>query len=305
MSSPNSSRENEFGDQTVEVAVSRDGLGQLAVAQQACLVVLAGPRIGQRVTLQSKSLTIGRGSKNRLIFDVDSVSRNHASIEWTGSAHSVKDLGSTNGTFVNERRVTERVLGDGDRIQLGKVLLKHISSGNIEGAYHAEIQRLTRFDGLTGVANRRHFDEVLESEVALAGESLKPLSCIVFDLDHFKQVNDQHGHPAGDSVLRQVAEVVGGVTGPELFLARVGGEEFVVLCPGVSHAAACELAERIRRAVEQRRIEFDGVHIRATVSAGVAEISSMNPGDGQALFLAADQRLYAAKSAGRNRVCGG
>ncbi|MDX2051171.1 MAG: GGDEF domain-containing protein [Polyangiaceae bacterium] len=293
----------DFGDQTVETTISRDALGQVTFAQQACLVVLAGPRIGQRVALAGKALSIGRGSKNRLIFDADSVSRQHASIEWTGAAHQVKDLGSTNGTFVNERRVIDCVLKDSDRVQLGKVLLKYISSGNIESVYHAEIQRLTRFDGLTGVPNRRHFDEVLESEFTQLAEHQRPLSVVVFDLDHFKQVNDKHGHPAGDSVLRQVAERVAKVLGSELFLARTGGEEFAVVCPGMPVELAGEVAERIRACVEAERYMFDGTAIPMTVSLGVAAASSLNPPNIPALLGEADRRLYVAKSHGRNRVC--
>ncbi len=239
---PISPPSTDFGDQTVEVEVARNPQGQLGFVQQACLVVLAGPRIGQRVALQSKPLTIGRGSKAKLIFDADSVSRLHSSIEWSGGRHRVKDLGSTNGTFVNETRINEHVLEDGDRIQLGRVLLKYISGGNIENAYHAEIQRLTPFDGLTGVGNRRQFDEALAQEVAVFTEHMRPLSLILFDLDHFKQVNDKYGHPAGDSVLRQVAEVVNQTVGPELLLTRTGGEEFAVLCAGVTEVAAQEIA---------------------------------------------------------------
>jgi len=302
---PSSHPSTDFGDQTVEVVVARNPHGQLEFVQQACLVVLAGPRIGQRVALQSKPLTIGRGSKSKLIFDADSVSRRHSSIEWSGGRHRVKDLGSTNGTFVNETRINEHVLEDGDRIQLGRVLLKYISGSNIENAYHAEIQRLTHFDGLTGVGNRRHFDEALAQEVAVFSEHMRPLSLILFDLDHFKQVNDKYGHPAGDSVLRQVAEVVSQTMGPELLLARTGGEEFAVLCAGVTEGAAQEIAESIRLAVEQARFIFDGTHIPTTLSLGVAEMARARVPDGKSLFSAADARLYAAKSAGRNCVRAG
>jgi diguanylate cyclase (GGDEF)-like protein len=290
---------------TVELTVSRESTGALrfVLPQHAILVVLAGPRIGHRVVLSEQPLEIGRGTGAGLQLDADSVSRRHARIEWTGRTHKLIDLGSTNGTFVNEARIRERELADGDRPQIGKVLLKYIAGGNVEGAYHEEVQRLMRFDGLTGVHNKSHFEESLNAALWRTRGAPAPVSLIVFDLDHFKAVNDTHGHTAGDAVLRQAAAVVAQQVSPEQLFARVGGEEFAVLCPGAVLGSAHQTAERIRSAVEAAAFAFEGITIPITVSLGCAERAAGSEESPQSLFERADAQLYAAKSAGRNRVC--
>src|SRR5690606_947685 len=151
----------DFYDSTVEVTVSRDMTGFMRVAeqQQAMLLVLSGARIGHRILLGESELSIGRGSACGLILDADSVSRQHATIEWAGGKHRLVDKGSTNGTFVNHHRISERVLHDGDQVQIGKALLKYLAGGNIEAVYHEEFQRLMHHDGLTGARTKASFDE--------------------------------------------------------------------------------------------------------------------------------------------------
>jgi two-component system cell cycle response regulator len=165
--------DDELYESTLEVTISRDMRSLIRVAgqQQALLLVLSGPRLGNRTVLSDAPIEIGRGSTSGLVLDADSVSRRHAKIEPAGSGHQLTDLGSTNGTYVNGLRVKEHVLKDGDRVQIGKALLKYLAGGNIEGAYHEEVQRLMLFDALTGVYNKRHFDESLR--VALSKLSLR------------------------------------------------------------------------------------------------------------------------------------
>lgn len=297
--------EDEFCDTTVEVTVTRDLAGQLRVASphQACLVVIAGPRLGQRIQLGKGVVIIGRGSNSAVLLDSDSVSRQHARIEWTGSHHKLVDLNSTNGTYVNEVRIFDHVMNDGDRVQVGKALLKYISGGNIESQYHEEIQRLTRYDGLTGVHNKRHFEETLETELMLARGQPRDLALVLFDLDHFKQVNDTWGHTAGDAVLRQVAEIAARQTDPEQqILGRVGGEEFALLWPGADLSQGRALADRIREAVARAPLSFGGNEIPITVSLGVAERGAQSSEPGRDFYQRADAKLYEAKAAGRNCV---
>jgi diguanylate cyclase (GGDEF)-like protein len=294
--------DQDLYETTVEVTVTRDSTGQVRLTslQQAYLVVISGPRLGYRTALGEQPITIGRGTSCGFMLDLDSVSRQHARVEWNGAMHRIVDLGSTNGTFVNEARVGERALQDGDRVGIGKVLLKYLSGKNIEAAYHEEIQRLMRYDGLTGVFNKRHFEEALRAAMTPA-KSASRAALIVFDLDHFKNVNDTWGHTAGDAVLRQVATIVVGQLSDPQLMGRVGGEEFAVLWTGADAARAHDLAERIRRAVETASFNFDGTAIPITVSLGVAETRS---GDtAEAFFERADARLYEAKRSGRNRVC--
>jgi two-component system cell cycle response regulator len=295
--------DEELFESTLEVTISRDmrSLIRVATTQQALLLVLSGPRLGTRTLLSDTPVEIGRGSNAGLVLDADSVSRRHAKIEPQGAAHRLLDLGSTNGTYVNSLRVKDHILKDGDRVQIGKALLKYIAGGNIEGAYHEEVQRLMRFDALTGVHNKRHFDENLR--IATSSGHAGSVSLIVLDIDHFKRVNDTYGHMAGDAVLCATAEVVKKTTSPDYLFARVGGEEFAVLCPNTSLAAAKVCAERIRLAVYGNLPTFEEKSLPVTVSLGVAEFKAGSDESAEALYGRADEKLYRAKDSGRNRVC--
>ena len=167
---------------------------------------------------------------------------------------------------------------------------------------HSEQQRkLTSCDHLTEIANRRTFFEVAELEIERWRRSPRPLSMIVFDADLFKTINDRYGHPAGDAVLRDFARAMTEQFRPVDTVSRIGGEEFAVLLPSTSLEHAHLAAERVRAAVERRRVEVDGVAIAYTVSGGVA---SMDGGTGglDEWMKRADRALYAAKAAGRNRI---
>jgi diguanylate cyclase (GGDEF)-like protein len=290
-------------ESTLEVTISRDmgTLIRVAAEQRALLLVLSGTRLGHRLVLGDAPIDIGRGSGAALILDADSVSRKHARIERFGGGHKIVDQGSTNGTYVNGQRIKEQILKDGDRIGIGKALLKYLAGGNIEGAYHEEVQRLMRFDPLTNIFNKRHFDESLRLSVFTAAGSAKPLSLIVFDLDHFKKVNDTYGHMAGDAVLCGATGAVQGVLGQSEVFGRVGGEEFAVLCDGQGLREALGRAELIRQVVSRQPYAFEEKKLSATVSVGVAELAAGE--EAEALFDRADAQLYAAKGAGRNRVC--
>ena len=289
-------------ESTLEVTISRDmgTLIRVAAEQRALLLVLSGTRLGHRLVLGDAVVDIGRGSAAGLILDADSISRKHARIERFGGGHKIVDLGSTNGTYVNGARVKEQILKDGDRIGIGKALLKYLAGGNIEGAYHEEVQRLMRFDPLTNISNKRHFDESLRLSVFTAAGAAKPLSLIVFDLDHFKKVNDTYGHMAGDAVLCGATAAVQTILSPTELFGRVGGEEFAVVCEDADLQSALERAEAIRRAVSREPYAFEEKRLPVTVSAGVAQLADAEEAEG--LFDRADAQLYAAKGAGRNCV---
>src|SRR5204862_6793913 len=121
--------------------------------------------------------------------------------------YHVTDLGSTNGTFVNNVPRADSPLADGDYLRIGNCIYRFLASGNLEAEYHEEIYRLTVLDGLTGVPNRRFFEEFVERQVVRAVRHKRPLALALMDIDHFKQVNDRMGHLAGDLTLRQVAAV--------------------------------------------------------------------------------------------------
>jgi diguanylate cyclase (GGDEF)-like protein len=297
-------KDEDFYDSTVEVTVSRDmsGFMQVAQKQQAMLLVLSGARIGHRALLGDAELTIGRGTSCELILDADSVSRQHAMVEYRDGNHCLLDKGSTNGTFVNHHRIRERILIDGDQIQIGKALLKYLAGGNIEAVYHEEFQRLMHHDGLTGARTKASFDEAYRVSLMTQRSQPKPVSLIVFDIDHFKKVNDTHGHTAGDAVLQQLAGIVRDVLAERYLFGRLGGEEFGLLLEGEPLATAQEFAETLRVRVEHAAFRFEDTPISMTISLGVAERQPGAEESADQFFERADQLLYAAKEAGRNCV---
>lgn len=286
------------GDDT---RVSTTG-GQVQGPKEASLVQIYGPTLGQRYPIEKQVLTIGRDESCDIVLDNDNVSRAHGRVTTDGPEVRYEDLGSTNGTLINDREVTSMVLRSGDLLKIGSVMLKFLSGGSAEALYHEEIYRLTIHDGLTAVPNRRHFDDFLERELARAARYERPLALMLFDIDHFKKVNDDFGHLAGDYVLRRLAGILHKMIRREELLARYGGEEFAIVMPEAPLQKAKTFGEKIRATVEETEFEFDGRKIDVTTSVGVSCLTKEMTRD---RFIAeADQALYRAKETGRNRVCG-
>ncbi|MCP3164043.1 diguanylate cyclase [Myxococcus qinghaiensis] len=286
--------------ETVVTVISK--ISDRPVNLDAALVVIYGLDLGRKFDLTGEETLIGRSSKCDIQIDQESVSRNHAAIANTREGVRIRDAGSTNGTFINDELVEgERELRNGDLVKIGRTIFKYIAGGNIEAAYHDEIYRLTTMDGLTQIYNRRYFDEQLDREISRSRRYERVLSLVLVDIDHFKKVNDKFGHLAGDSVLKQLASTVRTRIRREDVFARYGGEEFAILLPEVALVGARQLSEKVRRLVEKQRFEFDRQPIPVTISLGVAVLDPHHrePGD---LVRAADEKLFEAKSGGRNRV---
>jgi two-component system cell cycle response regulator len=249
-------------------------------------------------------IEIGRSPSAEISLpEVLSISRAHARLEHQGNHVVVEDLGSTNGTYVNDRLIPKsHQLRSGDRFQVGAVHFKFLHELDVENAYHLAIYDLVMRDGLTEIYNKRKYDEELEREVARALRYGRPLTLVLFDLDHFKAVNDTYGHLCGDYVLKQVADRVRETLRAEQVFARVGGEEFVVLCPETGTENGELLAEKLRDRIESEPVEYAGFQVPVTCSFGIAELSA-EMRDGSALYDAADRALYDAKQGGRNMVC--
>jgi diguanylate cyclase (GGDEF)-like protein len=266
---------------------------------QPCLVVIAGNELGQRIDLDDANVVIGRAETSRLFINSDLVSRHHATIARVANRYVIKDEGSTNGTFVNEQRISQpRPLDDGDTVKIGRTVLKYTESP-VEVQYLEHVMGLATKDSLTELPNKRRFDEFFPAEIARCQQAGLPLSLILFDIDHFKAVNDTHGHPAGDAVLRGVGIVAGGCLRAGDFLARVGGEEFALLLPEPL-AAAVGRAETVRRAIQRGAIPIAGKEIRVTVSLGVAELARGETRE--AVYQRSDALLYQSKKTGRNKT---
>lgn len=268
---------------------------------EAALVVIYGMDLGRKYDLTKPQFTIGRSSKCDIQIDQESISRTHAVIVNDGKKVMVRDLGSTNGTYVNDRQVDQYEVKNGDFIKIGRTIFKFIAGGNIESEYHEEIYRLTTVDGLTQVFNKRYFTENVDREISRAHRYGRALTLIMFDIDHFKQINDSFGHLAGDHVLKQLASAVKTKIRREDVFARYGGEEFAILLPELNLKGALTTAEKIRKLVEEHEFVFEDEVIPVTVSLGCAAVTKDTP-DTSALIKAADDKLYAAKHAGRNRV---
>ena len=270
----------------------------------ATLTVLKGPELGAVFQLGRGSNIIGRAPDAEVRIAVDGVSRTHAKITEQHGRYWIEDLGSTNGTQLRGANIAGSTeLRDGDRISLGgTVVLRFAREGELEQRLREELYSLATRDPMTRAYNRSFFEERLGMEWPWAERHSASCALLAIDLDHFKEVNDTHGHPAGDSVLRQVVDTMFDAIREEDLLARVGGEEFVVLCRSTSRAAARVLAERIRERVAADRCDWRGRSIAMTVSIGVAaseEEGIRSPDD---LRKRADEQLYAAKHAGRNCV---
>ena len=162
--------------------------------------------------------------------------------------------------------------------------------------------RLANQDALTGAANRRAVLEALESQLSKAQRQRTPLALLMLDIDHFKRVNDQYGHLAGDQVLRHFVHVVRQRLRAQDFLGRYGGEEFLLLLPDTDLAGAQQLAQQLCQAVQAAPCDWQGQTIAVTVSVGIAGAGTSQQADGETLLQAADQALYRAKDKGRNRV---
>jgi diguanylate cyclase (GGDEF)-like protein len=268
----------------------------------ACVIVIYGPDLGKRLQLGTAPFEIGRASGSDLFLDQESISRHHARVTFDGSQYWVLDLNSTNGTFVNDELVREQRMCDGDQIRVGRSILKFMTGENIEVHYHEEIYRLMTVDGLTQAHNRRYFDEALEREFNRSKRYERALSLILFDIDHFKRVNDTHGHLAGDGALRQIAGAVRPRLRAQDIFARTGGEEFGILLPEIPLEGARATAAKVRGIVEATPLKHDQEVIHCTVSLGVALLT--DEASPEALYQRADERLYEAKQAGRNRVAG-
>ncbi|MFP2897027.1 diguanylate cyclase [Corallococcus sp. 4LFB] len=271
---------------------------------ECCLVQIHGPELGKKYVLEETEFTIGRDQHNHIVVDLDNVSRRHARIWGRQGKMFVEDLQSTNGTYLNDREVLQaQPLRSGDLVKVGGSIFKFLDGDNIETQYHETIYTLTIADGLTGINNKRYFLEYLEREMGRSHRYQRTLSLMMFDIDHFKQINDVHGHLAGDHVLREMAQSIKRLVRREQCFARYGGEEFAVVMPEDGPDKARVFAEKIRKLVEDKRFVFEDKDIPVTISIGVAEVAPEMSEPAQFIKVA-DANLYKAKKTGRNRVVG-
>ena len=288
------------------------GSDPVAGAQSAAplllyLIVVRGGIPGTMLRLGQKSSSLGRSAENTFQVHDSTVSRRHAviSIDAAGTAW-LTDLGSTNGTFVNGRRIalqTPVQVGDGSRIQLGSsTLLKYLKLDPCEEGFQRDLYERSVRDNLTGLYNRGYFLSQIGPLAELNSTCELGLALILVDIDHFKRINDIHGHDVGDLILREVADVLRESTRAEDLVARYGGEEFILALPSCSLEQATERAERIRSRLSSRLVDASRARVGVTASLGLSFAPAGRVRDVAALITAADEALYVAKRSGRNRV---
>lgn len=283
----------------------------LGLKDEWALIRYVGAPIGEVIHLHGERLQIGRSSDNDISLPEPEVSRRHALISLVvgpdgALAVEIEDQGSTNGTYVNGKKVKTtrgRVpLHHGDVVRVGGHAFKLKRLDELERHYHQVVLAQTTVDPLTAVSNRATVLGYLERHFELAKRYKRPLTIILVDLDHFKEVNDSFGHATGDRVLQQFGAILGGRLRGSDQAGRIGGEEFLVVLPETQSSDGLNVAEDLRKAIQNETLEAaDGSEFRVTISLGVAQIQDSD-GTGGALLARADVALYRAKGLGRNRV---
>jgi diguanylate cyclase (GGDEF)-like protein len=295
-------------DSDYEIKTRVTGLEELKVKHsgEGCLVVIHAPTqadLGRRHVLDKATTTIGRGRDNDIVLPSDCVSRRHSRLERRGEDFFVTDLASTNGTYVNDesKSVKERQLKRGDQLKVGDTIFKYLAGSDVELQYHEIIFRMAVTDGLTNLSNRKQLDTLLNEEIPRARRHGRELSVLMLDIDHFKTINDMHGHLTGDYVLRGLAAILQKRLRPNDRLGRYGGEEFCAILPETPLASAATIGEELRSLVEAHVFVTEKERIRITISVGAGSLR-----EGMALedlYRGADEMLYEAKRTGRNKVC--
>lgn len=279
---------------------------QKAKEQPACLILIRGNPQGHRFFITADEMVIGREPSSDISIPDPSISRRHARIVRGPNGVTIEDLGSSNGTSINGKKIEAGTVVDltkEDLIKLGNSIVKYLPAGEIEIIFYGNLNQAANSDPLTKCFNKGYFLEAIEAEVKRARAFLTPLSLLFFDLDHFKKVNDTHGHEAGDLVLKEFSNLIRGMSllSQKDIFARYGGEEFCLLMPGTTLAMAERHADTIRAKVQAHAFVYEGKRIPVTSSLGVSELRS-DMESASDLIKSADKALYQSKEGGRNRV---
>lgn len=297
---------SEDKNATVVITDIRKALASLdeeAKQKPACLLVVGGDLNGSIFNLHPGETVVGRNPDCSISLDFHGVSRRHFTINANEMEVILTDLGSANGTYLNDKKVeSPTVLKKGDVIKIGAIAMKFIPKGDPERLTYDKLLEEAHTDGLTKCYNKMYFNNHLELEVKKSKVTGKPLTLIIFDLDHFKKLNDNFGHDAGDFVLKEKARLIreNGIRQGDIF-ARYGGEEFCILLPNTNLKQGFEIAERLRKLVEKHEFIYDGKRLPVTASIGVADYRQ-GVNNGTDLFKRADSAVYKSKEGGRNQV---
>jgi len=286
----------------VDFRTPRRGTGE----KRPSLMVVTEQDFGRQYFLQKGETIIGRDEDCDIRLQDDRTSRKHAKIvgdpgHKSGPYFKVIDLGSTNGTHINDKRISEATLSDGDRLHVGYTVFKYSVRDVQEMELEKKIYRMATTDALTGLFSREYFQQQYSDMFRRSERYQRPFSVMMIDIDDFKAVNDTYGHPTGDSVLEGMGRIIMDIVRHEDCAARYGGEEFVILLPETPPEKARFPAERLRKSLESYRFQTEKKRFSVTASIGIAgfpeHATTMDE-----LLEKADQALYEAKRAGKNKV---
>lgn len=304
----NKSEESDFTDKT-SVMQSDTFKLRLAQAGQAppSVVLLVGPAnsVGRQWPIEGTDRVIGRSPNSHIFVDDRSLSKSHAKIIMAAGDVAIVDLESTNKTIIDGKPIQPLVpikLKNNDQIKMGNLIFKFLERGSIETVASAQTYDRGLTDPLTGIANRGALNQKGHEAFNRSHLLGVPFSVLVFDIDHFKKVNDTYGHLSGDYILQEIASVISTklIRGNDFF-ARTGGEEFCVLLLGSPLAQAEEIAERIRHTIESHQFVYEGTQIPITISIGVS-LKNDEDQNWESIYERADKALYNSKNSGRNQV---
>jgi two-component system cell cycle response regulator len=275
-----------------------------AASKPACLLAVGGELNGTIFDLLAGQNVVGRSPDNQIPLEFNGISRKHFQIKIVSDKETlIEDAGSSNGTFVNNAKIEGSVpLNKGDIIKIGSIALKFLPKGDTERLAYDQLQLEAQTDGMTQCFNKKYFIDRIELEIKKCKVTGNPLSLIFFDLDHFKSLNDNYGHDAGDYVLKEKAKIIreNGIRDGDTF-ARYGGEEFVVLLPNTNLKQGFEIAERLRKMIEKHDFIYDGQKLPVTASIGIADYRQ-GIENGTDLIIRSDKAVYQSKKGGRNQV---
>jgi two-component system, cell cycle response regulator len=275
--------------------------------QPPCLIMLQGPAgyVGKKWPIDKPDLIIGRSMNAQIFIDDRSVSKSHAKIQITANDVFIIDLESTNKTVVNDVTIpalSPRRMSNNDQIKTGNVLFKFLESGSMEAHAIDHLAERSERDALTGAYNKGALLTKGPDAFKRAKALSVPLCAVVFDIDHFKKVNDTLGHPCGDYVLKELAAVVQSkLIRADDFFARYGGEEFVVILFGSNLPQGVDIGERLRTTIEQHNFVWENKAIPVRISVGVASMQR-EMSTWEELLNTGDAALYTSKRSGRNKV---
>jgi diguanylate cyclase (GGDEF)-like protein len=295
---------SDFQEQTTEFLNAPPPMIEPCPARKACFMVLTGPDKGAVHPLSDGTQVLGRSAGHaQLIVSGRGLSRAHAEVNLDSEGRvSVRDLDSTNGVFVNGERIQTIGLNAGDTLALGpEVVLRLDTPDESVQALFEEMYQGANRDALTGLLNRRSFLERLHEEHAASERHGFEACLAILDVDHFKSINDTHGHLTGDAVLVELGKRLLAGVRTEDVVGRYGGEEFILLIRHTGLSGATQLMDRLRSSVAAQAFVAGGVTLKVTASIGLTSIKPHLPEE--AIIAAADRALYEAKRGGRNRVC--